>query len=148
MDKKTRKAQVVIAAVDHERQSFDFLLMQTNERRGHFWQNVTGKIDAGETFEEGALRETIEETGLQIELIVDLVDLNLVHEFVDQRKRDVIERSFLIVVDRKFEVKIDPHEHENHRWLALAAINEDVVKYKGNFEALKKAIHLLRHWRT
>jgi 8-oxo-dGTP pyrophosphatase MutT (NUDIX family) len=146
MDKKTRKAQVVVAALDSKRQSFTFLLLQTNLRRGSFWQNITGKIDDGETYEEGALREAIEETGLQIDSIVEMTDLGLVHEFTDERKRNVTERSFLFIVSEPWEIKIDPSEHQAYKWVDQKELFPEIVKHQGNYEALEKSQALLRNW--
>lgn len=137
---------MVLAVIDQPGQSFDFLLMQTNEKRGSFWQNVTGKIEDGETFEEGGLREAIEETGLQIEKIVDIINLNLTYEFRDLRGRDVYEECFLIILDEKWPVKIDPHEHQDHKWINFNEIHRDVVKFESNFEALAKSQKILKHW--
>ncbi len=142
MSKKTRKAQVVICGYDAHSQSLNYLLLQTNQKRGEFWQNVTGKVDAGETYEEGALREVIEETNLNPQYIVHFIDLKLSHNFIDERNRDVHEKAYLLLVDRVFDVKIDPHEHMNHRW--ERNLEHFVVKHEGNFEALVKAENLLR----
>jgi dihydroneopterin triphosphate diphosphatase len=145
MDKKTRKAQVVLAVIDHDRQSFTFLLLKTNKKRGEFWQNVTGKIEANETYEEGALREAIEETGLKIDSIVDILDLNLEHDFIDNRKRAVHEKSFLIVLDQAWDVKIDSKEHQEFKWVTFKDLSDDLVKYQGNYEALQMSVLLLKH---
>jgi ADP-ribose pyrophosphatase YjhB (NUDIX family) len=141
-----KKAQVVVAAINSSRQAFDVLLLQTNQQRGSFWQNVTGKLDAGETFEEAALRETQEETGVALEAIVDFVDLQLTHEFVDQRQRRCLEHSFLMVVEAPFAVTLDPHEHQASRWLPLEEVTEQSVKFTGNFESLQRARELLFKW--
>lgn len=146
MTQKTKKAQVVIAAVDHEQNSFSLLLLQTNQKRGEFWQNVTGKIEDNETYEEGGLREAIEETQLKIEDIIEMRDLELSYEFIDQRKRDVHEESFLLVLDRKWNVVIDPKEHQNFKWVDMSKLNEDSVKHKSNYEAIRKSLKLLKHW--
>ncbi len=146
MTPKTKKAQVVIAAIDQAGHTFHFLLLQTNERRGSFWQNVTGKIEDGETFEEGALREAIEETNLSVESIVDILSLNLKYEFVDQRERKVQEQSFLIILDKKWDVKIDSSEHQGFEWVGLDKIKRDSVKHESNFETLVKSQKLLKHW--
>lgn len=146
MDKKTRKAQVVVTLYDHERQSFSFLLLKTNERRGGFWQNVTGRMEENETYEEGALREAMEETGLEVEAIRDITDLGVDHDFTDQYQRQVHEKSFLIILDQPWQIKLDPEEHSDFRWLPLTELNEDAVKFSSNFEALKKADKLLKHW--
>lgn len=146
MNNKIRKAQVVIAVLDSECHSFNFLLLQTNKKRGEFWQNVTGKIEENETIEEGALREAIEETKLSIESIVDIIDLGLTFNFTDQRERKVFEKSFLIILDQKWDLQLDPHEHQDYRWISIDKLSDDLVKYRSNFESLEKAQHLLKHW--
>lgn len=146
MANKTKKAQVVLAVIDEASHSFQFLLLQTNERRGSFWQNVTGKVEDGETIEEGGLREAIEETGLEIESIVDIINLGLKYEFTDQRERKVHEECFLIILDKKWDVKIDSHEHQNFKWVALKDIHPEIVKHASNFECLEKSISILKHW--
>lgn len=134
---KTRKAQVVIAGYDAQSQSVSYLLLQTNQKRGEFWQNVTGKVDPGETYEVGALREVIEETKLNPEWMINFIDLKLSHNFVDERKRNVHEKAFLCLIDRTFEVTIDPHEHQGYRWEKIPARSS--VKHLGNFEAIQSA---------
>ncbi len=148
MEQKIKKAQVTIAAIDDSSQNFKFLILQTNERRGKFWQNVTGKVEENETFEEGALREAIEETQLKIESIVDLVDLGLSFNFTDTRGRKVHEKSFLIILDQTWEVPLDPHEHINYKWIDQDDVKEGIVKFTTNFETLQKAKLILRHWGT
>lgn len=146
MDNRTKKAQIILAANDEISQSFFFLLLQTNEKRGSFWQNVTGKIEENETFEEGGLREAMEETALSVESIVEMVSLGLSYDFTDQRGRKVHEESFLMILDQKWDVKIDPHEHQNFKWIPVDEINPEVVKYESNYETLVKAQKILRHW--
>jgi dihydroneopterin triphosphate diphosphatase len=146
MERKTKKAQVILAAIDESSQSFQFLLLQTNERRGKFWQNVTGKIEEDETFEEGGLREAMEETHLKIESIIDIVDLGLSYEFVDQHGRKVKEKSFLIILDQKWDIKIDPKEHIDYKWIRTEEVEEGIVKHRSNLETLEKAKLILRHW--
>lgn len=146
MANKTKKAQVVLAVIDETSHSFQILLLQTNERRGSFWQNVTGKVEDGETIEEGGLREAIEETGLEIENIVDIISLGLAYEFIDQRERKVHEECFLIILDKKWEIKIDSHEHQAWKWVPLNEINSDSVKHQSNFETLEKSRKILRQW--
>ena len=146
MEQKTKKAQVVLAAIDEASQNFKFLLLQTNERRGKFWQNVTGKVEAEETFEEGGLREAIEETQLDLESIVDLVDLGLEYKFTDQHGRKVQEKCFLIILDKTWKVKIDPKEHVDLKWISPSEIQDGIVKYQSNLETLQKAKLILRHW--
>ncbi len=147
MEKITKKAQVVIVATDPEHHTFSFLLLKTNEKRGSFWQNVTGKLEEGETYEEGGLREAIEETGLKVESIIDVLTLGLKFEFTDQRNRLVHEECFLVILENKWPVKIDPHEHQDHKWIGVDDLKDGVVKHPSNFSALKKARQLLTQWK-
>ena len=126
MERKTKKAQVILAAIDESSQSFQFLLLQTNEA--------------------GGLREAMEETHLKIESIVDIVDLGLSYEFVDQHGRKVHEKSFLIILDQKWDIKIDPKEHIAFKWINTDEVEEGIVKYRSNLETLEKAKLILRHW--
>jgi lipoyl(octanoyl) transferase len=146
MKPKHRKAQVVLAAIDPKQQKFKVLLLQTNKKRGEFWQNITGKVEDGESFDEGALRETMEETGLALEWLIEFLDLGLTHEFVDQRQRRCQERSFLVLIEHEFPVRLDPNEHQAYRWVELEALDQDSVKYPTNYESLQRARDLLRQW--
>ena len=143
MSQRHRKVQVVIAAVSQANQ-FDLLLLKTNEKRGEFWQNVTGSVEKKETFEEAALREAMEETDLKIESIVEMLDLEQSFSFVDRWERKVEEECFLFVLDKSWNVKIDPKEHQNYKWVAYDKIHKDSVKYPSNFETIEKSIKLLR----
>lgn len=146
MANKTKKAQVVIAVIDQASQSFKFLLLQTNQKRGSFWQNVTGKLEDEESYEEGGLREAIEETKLSIESIVDIVNLNLSFEFIDLRERKVREECFLVILDHHWKVEIDPNEHQDHKWIGINEIHPEIVKFESNYEALLKSQKLLKNW--
>src|SRR5690606_22994597 len=116
-----------------------FLLLQTNEERGSYWQNCTGNMEEDEAFITGAIREGMEETGLARENILEVIDLELEHQFFDRWGRDVCERAFLIVVKNIWQVAIDANEHQNFKWITTSELKADCVKYPGNFEALKKA---------
>lgn len=146
MNHKTKKAQVILAAIDDSSQNFKFLLLQTNEHRGKFWQNVTGKIEESETFEEGSLREAIEETNLKVESIIDIVDLGLSYDFTDLRNRKCHEKSFLIILDKTWDVITDPKEHMGHKWISTSEVEDGIVKFSSNLETLEKAKLILRHW--
>ena len=143
MDKITRKAQIVVATNSLTRQN-KFLLLQTNEERGSYWQNCTGKVEDDEEFSAGALREVMEETGLLIDNVLDIIDLNLDHHFFDRWQRNVHEKAYLILVHHEWSVLIDPMEHGNFKWVEHHQLEESCVKYPGNHQALKLASQKLR----
>jgi len=143
MEDKHRKVQVVLAARAPSG-SWSYLIFKTNKERGHFWQNVTGTVEAGETYEEAALREAQEESGLRLEDIVELQALPLVEHFTDRRKKKVEEHAFLLVLEAQWKPTLDPHEHENWKWIESSELKADVVEWPGNYQALVKSDQLLR----
>jgi len=56
------------------------------------WSLPKGKLEPGESFEDGARREVWEETGLRCELGVELAS----HRYIDQKGRDKIVRYWLM----------------------------------------------------
>jgi len=143
MEGRQRKVQVVLAATAPSGE-WSFLIFKTNKERGHFWQNVTGSVEEGETFEEAALREAQEESALQVEAIVDIQELGLVYHFQDKWRRKVEEHTFLIVLEAQWKPTIDPKEHEDWRWMTIREIGKDCLEWPSNVEALEKSANMLR----
>lgn len=138
MEGSHKKVQVIITARDPEG-SWSALILKTNKDRGHFWQNVTGSVEDNESFEAAALREAQEETGLDIEKIVDFVSLEIPFEFKDRWKKNVVEECFLLVADEIWKPTLDASEHENWKWVKLSEVTLDTFKYESNFVAFEKA---------
>lgn len=136
-----RKVQSILFYCDANKQN-QFLLLRTNERRGSFWQNITGGVDEGEAYEAAALREAIEETGLSEENLEELRSLDLHFNFHDQWGNDVHEEVFLIKCKERFDVTIDPKEHQDFKWAAQTELTKDSVKFESNWQALQKAMGL------
>jgi dihydroneopterin triphosphate diphosphatase len=91
-----------------------------------FWQSVTGSVDSEqETWEQTALREVFEETGIDAARH-ELSDWRIENRFEiyhNRRKRyppgttHNIERVFGLRLDRPLDVKLAPAEHVGHEWL-------------------------------
>ncbi len=78
------------------------------------WSLPKGKLDAGESFEEAALREVLEETGLECELGLELEPVS----YVDQKGRPKLVRYWLMeVTGGDFEAN---DEVDEMRWLEPA----------------------------
>ena len=78
------------------------------------WSLPKGKLDKGESFEQAALREVLEETGLQVELGDELEPVS----YVDQKGRPKVVRYWLMeVVGGEFQAN---DEVDELRWLAPA----------------------------
>lgn len=124
-----QKVQVVIFCLKTQ----EVLLLQTNERRGQFWQNVTGSVEKGESFEQAALRELQEETGIQT---ASLQSLPYEIRYKTQKKgHDVLEKTFLACLQQRPSIILDPGEHSQYQWRAFNAILASSYFYHCNYEA-------------
>jgi 8-oxo-dGTP pyrophosphatase MutT (NUDIX family) len=134
--KKHKKIQVTTIAMSQNK--YQLLLLQTNQQRGAFWQNMTGSVEEGESFLEGAVRETHEETGIEIGP-TKLIDLGLEFKFQDQWQREVTERCYLLLLKNKPEIVIDSKEHQAFIWKNIEDVVEADFKFQSNYAVFKHA---------
>jgi len=90
----------------------DGRLVVVHRPRYDDWSLPKGKLDPGETFEEAALREVWEETGLRAELVRDLPP---VHYAVRERPKVVRYWLMAVVSDPGF---VPNDEVDELRWLS------------------------------
>jgi lipoyl(octanoyl) transferase len=107
----------------------EVLLLRRIPRRGGFWQTMTGRREPGESPLAAAAREVHEETGLAPTLS-DLIDLGYAHSFAldparipgfaqgPRPPRFAHETAFALSVPPGTEVRLDPAEHDAHRWVS------------------------------
>ena len=129
-------------------EDFEWLVLTRTEARGAFDQPVTGMIDPGESPEEAARREVLEETGLQVPPGA-LEDLAYVHSFLveawtrpDNKAGAMVfcrEHGFAWEAPPDASVRTDPEEHVGARWLptseALSA-----MRWSGNRRAVELSL--------
>lgn len=135
MQSKVSKIQIVVATKKASHTPPLILILRTNERRGQFWQNITGKMEEGETPIEAATRELFEETGLRGK---NLYSTGATFEFEKEGKK-IKEEVFLCLLDKKEDIKIDPNEHNALQWLEIGQIKENTYGFYSSYESLTKA---------
>ena len=142
--KKHKKVQVATIAKNNTngQNNYQLLLLQTNQQRGQFWQNMTGSVEADESFLEAAAREIQEETGISIEA-TKLIDLGLEFNFNDQWQREVTERCYLLLLQNPVEIKIDPKEHQAYVWKNIQDVNTQDFKFQSIYAVFKHACERL-----
>jgi len=115
------------------------LVLRLIPRRGGFWQPVTGKVEEGESFAEGALREATEESGLSFERNPQY--LGLENTFPGRDGHTVKERSFFLPIfggEEPPKPTLDGKEHDECEWLSpKEAANR--VKWPTNKAAIERA---------
>lgn len=79
------------------------------------WRAVTGKIEAGETAWQTALRELREETGFEAQRLLAVPYVNHFYEWQHDRINAI--PVFVAVVEAD-EPALN-HEHTEHRWLSV-----------------------------
>jgi 8-oxo-dGTP diphosphatase len=80
------------------------------------WSLPKGKLDAGESFEDGALREVWEETGVRGRIREELQPV----EYVDRKGRDKLVRWYRMDVDGDPDEFVPNDEIDELRWLTPA----------------------------
>jgi len=122
----------------------EVLMMLRVPAHGHWWQSVTGMMEAGETPEQTAHRELMEETGLT----GTLRPLGLSHSFwvdpsivrfPDAEPRFNTEICFSVEVAPDAQVRLEPSEHTEFLWCDFDEAHER-MKWEGS----KAALQLLR----
>ena len=93
-----------------------FLFLQ---RSGHgdyagYWSLPGGHLNDGETTKEGAIRETLEETGYKVKN--DLVEIN--RQIIHKDEEEIDFTTFLCRVDEQFTPKLND-EHTGFSWAQL-----------------------------
>jgi 8-oxo-dGTP diphosphatase len=77
------------------------------------WSLPKGKLDAGESFEDGALREVREETGVRGRIVSELAPTG----YVDRKGRDKVVRWYRMDVDGDPPDFAPNDEVDELRWL-------------------------------
>lgn len=124
----------------------EVLMMLRVPEHGLWWQSVTGMLEAGETPEQAAHRELLEETGLKghlhpLHLAHSFwVDPSIVH-FPDAEPRFNTETCYAMEVPGEAQVRLEAREHSEYRWCGLEEAH-DLMMWEGS----KASVRLLAAW--
>ncbi|MDP1831909.1 MAG: lipoyl(octanoyl) transferase LipB [Geothrix sp.] len=122
----------------------EILMMLRRPEHGLWWQSVTGMMEPGETPEQTAHRELMEETGLT----GTLRPMGLSHSFwvdpaivrfPDAEPRFNTETCFSMEVAPDAQVHLEPSEHSEYLWCGMDEAHERM-----RWEGSKAAVQLLR----
>ncbi|MGM5484956.1 MAG: NUDIX hydrolase [Nanobdellota archaeon] len=94
----------------------EILILKRNpdKKQGSKWGLPAGKVGEGESDKEAVIREVKEETGFD----VDPKDVSPVNDLTWHFPEIIVEfPTFRISLEQKFEVKLNPDEHEDYEWI-------------------------------
>lgn len=114
--------------------SYVFLMLKRSQAKGEFWQPITGNVEKDETFDEAALRELKEETG--ITEMIRLFDTGYSFKFFDDNRQQQ-EKVYAAEINNETAVTLSS-EHTEFIWVSMESALEKYLKYPGNKEGLRK----------
>ncbi len=118
------------------------LLLKTNSKlcNPSYWSIVNGGVDNGETFENCAKREVKEETGLNLDRIIDTGYI-FKYEYPKGNLRE--KRIFIGFVNTE-SIKLS-NEHEDFKWVSLKKLPNEFqwTETKGRIQEIINKINFL-----
>ena len=133
------KVHIVLFQRNNNDKNLKVLLLQTNKKRGEFWQNITGGVESTDlNKQDAAIREVLEETKLTPSSISQI---KLKFKFFDQWKTHVTESVFCAVCqtsnNQDLSPIIDPKEHQSYMWVDAEKVRRNHYFYENNYYAFK-----------
>jgi dATP pyrophosphohydrolase len=95
------------------RRGDEFLVAHRAPERGGYWHGIAGGVEAGESPEEAAARELLEETQLTAQPVP------VANGFRYMLEREIEVHTFLVDVPAGWEPVLD-EEHDDYRWCSQA----------------------------
>ena len=119
----------------------DLALAARRTRRGQLaWGLAKGAIEQGESDEQAAVREVLEETGLEAEVEADLGDIRYFYVWEGVRVRKRV--HFFLMRATGGDVADHDSEMEDVRWFPLKGAIKRAA-YKGEREVIERAVKRL-----
>jgi 8-oxo-dGTP pyrophosphatase MutT (NUDIX family) len=120
-----------------EEDEIDLALAARRTRRGQLaWGLAKGAIEQGESDEQAAVREVLEETGLEAEVEADLGDIRYFYVWEGVRVRKRV--HFFLMHATGGDVANHDSEMEDVRWFPLRTAIKRAA-YKGEREVIERA---------
>lgn len=122
---------------------FDLAVIQPRGRE--VWALPKGHVDSGETPQDAAQREVLEETGLRVRPHSPLGEIHYIYQFRGQKIFKQVHFFLFTYLEGEID-SLDPKmrlEVKQARWIPLAEASR-ILSYKGEREMAEKAAVLLK----
>ncbi len=126
-----------------ERDKIFFLVIHRVKQND--WSLPKGHLEAGETLEECALREIVEETGWRGKIVLKIGTMNYTHH--DRKKntiRNVLVNFFLVKPTEEDKSFFTEKDH-SHKWIEYGDELFNTLTYPAEKSLVKKAYNYLRN---
>lgn len=143
-----QSVQVLVYPARWDDGAWRYLLLHRIPERGGFWQGVSGGVEWGETLDQAARRELVEETGLRPR---GLHRTDCSYTFALQKEwqpyhapgtAEIAEHVFMAVVEGQ-QPTISAAEHDDWRWCTYREAL-DLLRRPENVRALQCCERILR----
>jgi 8-oxo-dGTP pyrophosphatase MutT (NUDIX family) len=131
--KEDRLGQINVVCTQGGRK--ECLVLKRNEKKGGFWQTITGGIETRELLPEAARREVEEEIGVSTDKIEDIRPSDYTFSYIGGERYELHERVYAFEIDSDARVRISD-EHVDAKWCNKEEA-VDTVKYEGNKKAIE-----------
>ena len=129
-----KKITQVVAALIRDGDKFMIFQRPENKTRAYQWEFVGGKVEDGETLEEGLIRECMEEIGVKIKVGDIFMEVDHTYPDIDIHltlfNAEIIEGDVLKLEHNDIRL-ITPDEIDNYEF--CPADDEILVKIKNEF---------------
>ena len=115
--KKEQSAGIVVYRQDPETKKLQYLLLHYI---GGHWDLPKGKVEAGESLQDAAKREVIEETGL-IVLPIENFSETISYYFRDPAGNLIDKEVVFFVGESKESAITISHEHQGYEWMDVGS---------------------------
>lgn len=157
-EKTTKQESIIIHHMDYKKLKKDFVGLfkvveaaggaVVNERnqilmihRRGYWDLPKGKLEKGETKREAAIREVIEETGIDTVEIIGKKIIKTYHSFINRKGRRCIKLSHWYLMKGRHQELIPQTEEgiDECRWMTLENFNsKDRIVFSNILSVLNK----------
>jgi 8-oxo-dGTP pyrophosphatase MutT (NUDIX family) len=132
-------SQVEVIVFRKTTMGIGYLMLKRNEKKGGFWQPITGNVEFEETFLDAAYRELYEETGIVNPIRIFHTGHSF--DFVDDNRKQH-EEVFAAEVPPETAPTLSA-EHTEMRWGSEDDCLTKYLKYPGNIAGLKALARVL-----